>query len=457
METQTPNAATSRHGLWSSRLVFILVAAGAAIGLGNIWKFPFMAGANGGAAFILVYLACIAFIGVPVLMAEVMLGRRGRLNPVASLKQLALDADASVHWRLLGYLGALTLLLIFSFYSVISGWTFAYIKFGWSGAFNDASPDEVATLFTDFLANPKMLLLWHTAFIAMSLYTVLFGVQRGLERVIRFVMPLMLILLGLLVIYAVIAGDWMAGMRFLFTPDFSQVTYKTVIAAMGQALFTLAVGASAMMVYGAYLPKNVPMGSTLLTIAGLDTAIALMAGLAIFPIVFAYALSPAEGPGLVFVTLPIAFGQMPWGQFFAGIFFLLLLFAAWTSALSFAEPLTMLLIERFKISRKKAAMIVGFIAWALGIGTLLSFNVWADYKLFGHWDFFTAIDGLASNILLPIGALLFAVFAGWVMKRDDSHDELALSRQWQYRLWRFLIRYVAPISILIIFASPLIL
>lgn len=446
----------SLHGMWSSRLVFILAASGAAIGLGNIWKFPYMAGMGGGAAFILIYLAAVLTIGLPILLSEVMLGRRGRRNPVDTMQNLAIEAGSTPLWRYLGWIGALTILLMFSFYSVVAGWTIAYTAMGFDGTFSQASARHIGEIFAAFVADPLMLLVWHTAFMLLVMGTVILGIRKGLERVSYVIMPLMFALIILLIGYGAAEGDMLTAAEFLFRPDFSQIDSSTIISAMGLAFFTLAVGAGALLVYGAYLPKSVPIGSSLLVIAGLDTLIALLAGLAIFPIVFQHGLSPAEGPGLVFVTLPIAFGVMPAGDFFAGVFFLLLLFAAWTSAISFAEPLTMLLMERGKISRTKAAIIVGFCVWFLGIGTLLSFNLWSEFKFFGHWNFFAAVDGLALNVLLPLGGLGFAIFSGWIMKREDSYQELALRWDFMYQVWRFLVRFVTPLMILVVFINALI-
>ncbi len=440
----------SVHGEWSSRGVFVLAATGSAVGLGNIWKFPYITGENGGGAFVLVYLLCIACIGVPIMMAEVLIGRRGRQSPINTMLALAREARHSRHWRYLGWAGVVAGFLILSYYSVIAGWVLSYVMNTASGTFTGASADEVEAVFNDLLASPGTLLFWHTLFMVMTVAVVARGVRRGLEQAVRFLMPALFILLLVMVGYALSTGYFVLGLEFLFNPDFSKLSGDSVLVAMGHAFFTLSLGMGAIMIYGSYMPEKVSIARTTFMIAGADTLVALLAGMAIFPLVFANGLEPGAGPGLIFVTLPIAFGQMPGGTFFGTLFFILVVFAAWTSSISLVEPAITWLVESRGFTRGKAAVGVGVVTWFMGIGTVLSFNLWSDYTLFDK-TFFDLIDYLAANIMLPLGGLFIALFAGWVMAKKDSQDELQMDDTFSYRLWRFLIRYVTPLGVIVVF------
>jgi NSS family neurotransmitter:Na+ symporter len=448
MMTANPVSKTKREH-WSSRLGFILAATGAAVGLGNIWKFPYMAGDNGGSAFVLVYLICVAFIGIPLMLAEMIIGRRGQQNPVNSLQTLALEANRSPAWSIVGWLGAVTLLLVLSFYSVVAGWSIAYMFRAWMGTFNHLDVAAINTLWENFLADPWQLMFWHALFMILTMWVVERGVESGLEKASEIMMPALFLVLIVLVVYAYFNGDFQSGFNFLFSFKLQKVSPQVVISAMGHAFFTLAIGAGCMLVYGSYLTRDVRLGGAVITIVILDVLVAILAGLAIFPIVFAYHLTPESGPGLMFQILPIAFAKMVGGQLFGGLFFVLLLFAAWTSSISIAEPLVILLTERHGFSRLNAAIIVGLVAWLLGLGSLLSFNVWQNFKVFNHWNVFGAITDVATNILLPLGGLGYAIFAGWVMKPEIAAQELKI-RPWLFRIWLFLVRYVVPLAIIII-------
>ncbi|MDH5231012.1 MAG: sodium-dependent transporter [Gammaproteobacteria bacterium] len=441
---------SSIHGEWSSRWAFILAATGSAVGLGNIWKFPYITGENGGGAFVLVYLVCIAVIGIPIMMAEVMLGRRGRSTPINTMKRLAMEAGQSKLWSFLGWSGMIAGFLILSYYSVIAGWSLAYIFKSASGEFTGSSAETISTLFGDFLAQPFEISLWHSVFMLITMVVVARGVRHGLEKAVRFLMPALFVLLLIMVGYAMNSGAFSDGLRFLFSPDFSKITGPGILVAMGHAFFTLSLGMGAIMIYGSYLPQNTSIAQTTFWIAGADTVVALLAGMAIFPIVFANGLEPGSGPGLIFVTLPIAFGQMPGGLFFGTLFFILLLFAAWSSAISLIEPAVTWLVENRNMQRFKACVYAGLATWLLGMGTVLSFNQWAEIKIFGK-TFFDNLDFLTSNIMLPLGGLCIAIFAGWLLPRLMSADELAMKSDSQYELWRFLVRYITPIGVAIVF------
>lgn len=444
---------TSREH-WTSRIGFILAATGAAVGLGNIWKFPYMAGDNGGSAFVLVYLLCVAIIGVPLMLAEMIIGRRGQQNPVTSLYNLAKEAHKSTHWTIIGWIGATTLILVLSFYSVVAGWSIAYLIRAWMGTFNQLNDAAINALWQNFLANPWQLLFWHGIFMIMTMWVVAKGVQSGLERASKILMPGLFLILFILDIYAYFNGDFASGFNFLFAFKLQKVSPEIVISAMGHAFFTLAIGAGCMLVYGSYLTRDIRLSGAVMTIVILDVLVAILAGLAMFPIVFAHHLTPQGGPGLMFEVLPIAFAKMLGGQFFGGLFFILLLFAAWTSSISIAEPLVILLTERHGFKRVTASLWVGLMGWVLGIASLLSFNVWRNFKLLDHWTVFTAITDLATNILLPLGGLGYALFAGWVMNKKIVAKELG-TRPFLFKIWLYLVRYVAPLGILLIIINSL--
>ena len=449
----------SIHGVWSSRLAFVLAATGSAVGLGNIWKFPYIAGENGGGAFVLVYLMCIAVIGIPIMMAEVMLGRRGRQSPINTMRTLVEEAGANRAWVWLGWAGVLAGFLILSYYSVIAGWALAYVFRFSSGMFTGATAEGVGSIFDQLVSDPERLLAWHTLFMVLTMIIVSRGVRGGLERAVRFLVPALFVLLIMLDGYALADGAFNEGVKFLFNPDFSRITANGVLIAMGHAFFTLSLGMGAIMVYGSYLPERASIAKTSITIALLDTLVAMLAGLAIFPVVFVNGLDPGEGAGLIFKTLPIAFGHMPGGVFFGTMFFVLLVFAAWTSAISLIEPAVAWLVENKGMHRVYASVVAGVATWACGLLTVLSFNKWADFKplsfisIFRDYTVFDLLDYLTANIMLPLGGLCIAIFSVWVMKRDDSTQELDMGDGAAYRLWHFLVRYVTPVAVLMVFLN----
>ena len=437
----------SIHGQWSSRWVFILAATGSAVGLGNIWKFPYIAGEYGGGAFVLVYLVCVALIGIPIMMAEVMLGRRGRQSPINTMRALAKAEGRHGIWSWIGWMGVLAGFLILSYYSVIAGWALAYVFRTGSGAILTADAAGIQKIFSELVSDPEKLLAWHTIFLVMTMVVVSRGVKQGLEKAVRFLMPVLLILLLVLVGYAMNTGHFYEGVNFLFKPDLSKLTGGAILTAMGHAFFTLSLGMGAIMIYGSYLPENASIARTSIIISIADTGVALLAGLAIFPIVFSFPeLTPGAGPGLIFQTLPLAFAQMPGGQIFGTLFFVLIVVAAWTSSISLIEPAVAWLIENRGMTRIMAAVWCGVVTWLVGIATVLSFSHWAfDFNFLGtvkHNGVFDILDILTANIMLPVGGLLIAIFAGWMMKQKHSKEELALNHS--YKVWQFLIKYVAP-------------
>ncbi len=439
---------------WSTRMSFILAAAGSAVGLGNIWKFPYITGENGGGAFVLVYLACILVIGIPVMMAEVMIGRRGQQSPPNSMAALAKEAGANPFWKWVGWMGVLAGFLILSFYTVIAGWAVSYIPVAGASSFVGATPDQIGGMFEGMLADPVRLLFWSTLVIIATMFIVGKGVNAGLEKAVNILMPALLVLLLVMVGYAMTTGYFMQGVSFLFTPDFSKLTGESVLVALGHAFFTLSLASGAIMTYGSYVPKEMSIAKTSVYIGITDTLVALFAGLAIFPIVFANGLEPGAGPGLIFVTLPIAFGQMPLGTLVGTLFFIMLSIAALTSAISMIEPGVARMVEKFKISRFKACTLLGLSLWTLSVGTVLSFNLWAEYKLFGK-TFFDMVDYLTANWMMPLGGLAVAVFSSWVVSKKVSQEELGLGKGLLFSAWIFTMRYITPIAIVIVFLNAL--
>jgi NSS family neurotransmitter:Na+ symporter len=438
--------------MWSSRLMFVLAAAGSAVGLGNIWRFPYVAGENGGGAFVLVYLGCIFLIGVPIMTAEILLGRAGRQSPINAMRDLVSHSNASPLWQVIGWMGALAGFMILSFYAVIAGWAMSYLFQMGSGAFTGADAGQAAAAFNELTGDVVSVVGWHTVFMLMTIGIAARGVGAGLEATVKILMPALFFLLIVLVIYsAVTSGRFVDGLSFLFSFNIEKLTWDGVLMAMGQAFFTLSLGMGAIMAYGAYIPKDVSIISTATTIALLDTSVALMSGLVIFPLVFANGLESSAGPGLMFVTLPLAFGQMTGGAFFGAIFFLLVTFAAITSSISLLEPAIAWLIERLKTTRVKAALIVGGVAWFIGLGSAFSFNIWSDVYFFNEMTFFDLMDYVSNNILLPLGGVFIALFAGWAIDQEITRDQLSTSSPLVYNAWRFLTRFIAPAAVFSVF------
>lgn len=441
------------HAQWGSRVGFILAAVGSAVGLGNIWKFPYMLGKSGGSAFMFTYLACILLIGLPILVAEWMIGRRGQRNPVDTMKIVAEQNGRSQAWSWVGISGTLGGYLILSFYSVIGGWAVNYIFKAGSGAFAGLNGDQTGAIFTSMLAEPSTLLLWHTVFMGLTVAIVAAGVAGGLERASKIMMPMLALFLGILVVYGMNTGYFGQAVSFLFSPDWSAINKNVILAALGHAFFTLSLGMGIMLAYGSYLGKEVSLIRSAAIVVALDTTMAVLAGLAIFPIVFANGLDPAVGPGLVFVTLPIAFGSMSGGTILGLIFFLLLSFAALTSSISLLESAVEFLEERTPLGRVGSTLLAGVVVWALGIASVLSFNLWSEVKFFGL-NIFDLLDTFTSKFTLPLTGLAAIIFLGWFMKQDSIREELNMG-EGRFKIWQFIYRVIAPIGVIIVFVGQL--
>ena len=445
------------HGVWTSRWTFILAAAGSAVGLGNIWKFPYITGENGGGAFVLVYLVCIALIGIPIMLAEVLLGRRGRLSPINSMRFVTKEAGLNGAWTGIGWMGVLAGLFIMSFYSVVAGWALKYMVNMASGVTAGIDAEQSGQLFSGLLADPGQLFIWHTSFSVLTAVVVMSGVNQGLAMVARVLMPLLMVMLVFLLGYGVVNGDFQQGLSFLFSPRFSDLSWNGVLIAMGHAFFTLSLGMGAIMAYGAYMPDHAKVGPTVVTVGVLDTLIALIAGLAIFPIVFANGLTPGEGPGLMFISLPIAFGNMPAGLIFGTIFFALVSIAAWSSAVSLIEPGVAWLVETKRFNRYVATIILTGVAWGLGITALLSFNIWAEFKplLLLNKTPFDFLDFITSQVMLPLGGLFIAIFVGWFMHRKTVELEMDAENHPLLNAWLFVLRVISPLLVILVFVTTL--
>jgi NSS family neurotransmitter:Na+ symporter len=352
-------------------------------------------------------------------------------------------------------MGAIAGFLILSFYSVIAGWALSYTVDMASGTFVNISAADSGTLFGNLLGNPTQLTIWHTAFMVLTMAIVARGVNAGLEKAIKVLMPILFILLFILFGYALSSSGFAQGFAFMFDFDFSKLTSESIIIALGHAFFTLSLGLGAIMAYGAYMPENTSIAKTVVIVAFLDTAVAIMAGLAIFPIVFANGLEPSAGPGLLFQTLPIAFGQMGGGVIFGTLFFVLVSFAAWSSAISLAEPIVAWFVEKYKMSRAVAALIIGTSAWLLGLATVFSFNIWSDVKLFDK-TIFDLLDFATTNIMLPLGGLLIALFASWTMSKTKMMNEVGIDNPTMFKAWHFTLRFLAPVAIIAVLVNGLI-
>ena len=445
---------TPIHGMWSSRLAFILAATGSAVGLGNIWRFPYLASDNGGGAFVLVYLGCLFFVGLPVLNAESLIGRHGRRSPITALAQITRETGAPRAWAGIGWIGIVAGVLILSFYSVVGGWTLRYAWLYLSQLFGGPAILDPAASFGAMLADPAALALWHALFMAVTVGVVALGVEKGLERAVRFLMPALFLTLLLLVGYGATTGHLGQAASFLFRPDWSKVDSGVLVAAMGQAFFTLSLGMCAMMTYGAYLPAKVSIPRTVAIVAVCDTTVALLAGLAIFPIVISFGISPeGGGPGLIFTSLPLAFEAMPGGIVYGLAFFALLFVAAWTSSISLLEPATAYMVERGR-SRRSAALMMAGLCWALGLVTVFSFNIWSHVRMLDR-DLMGLIELVANDIMLPLGGLLIALFAGWVLKDSILREQLAGMPAWGFTVWRWLLRVLCPLLVLAVLLNAL--
>ncbi|MDA0791709.1 MAG: sodium-dependent transporter [Proteobacteria bacterium] len=433
---------------------FLMAATGFAVGLGNIWRFPYITGENGGAAFVLVYLACAVVIGIPIVMAELLIGRRGQASPPDAMARVAIGEGGSGRWRNVGRLNLATAFVIEATYCVVAGWVLWYLARAILTGFAGVDAAAASDGFADTLGNVGGLMFWTFASLAVTGLIVFFGVNDGIERSVRVLMPTLFLLMVCLVNYNMVNDGFDQAIDYLFTPDFSKVTPGMILAAIGQAFFSIGVAMAGMMVFGAYLPSSFSIARGAVMIILIDTVVALLAGLMIFPIVFRFGLDPAGGTGLIFQTLPIAFAQMPGGQFVAIIFFLLLSVAAVTSMVGLLEPLVAWVHDRWAVPRHRATVYTLAALGATSVFSVLSYNVISDWQVWG-FNLNGVLDFVSNQIMLPIGGLLIALFAGWFVSRATLSDELAMASPAMFSLWYLLIRFVAPIAIAVVLVTGL--
>lgn len=438
------------RGRWSSRLGFIMASAGSAIGLGNIWKFPYITGMHGGGAFVLFFIFCILTVGIPLMVAEMIIGRHTRKDPVGAFRRMKGGG-----WVVVGWLGVCAGFVILSYYCVVAGWAVDYLWLSLRGTFVQQYAQQVPQLFSGLLASDGNQLFWQALFMTMTVVIVIGGVKNGLERANKIMMPILFLILVGLAWAGLLSPGGSKALDFLFTPDWSKLDPSAMLEAMGHAFFSLSLGMGAMLTYGSYADEETSIPKVAITVSLMDTLVALLSGLAIFPIVFTYGMAPAAGPGLVFKTLPILFSQMPGGAVIAILFFLLLVFAALTSAISLLEVVVAYYCDEKRWDRTKATLVMGLVIFAVGVPSALSNNLLKDWQVIGGRNFLDSFDFVATNYLLPLGGLLIALFAGWVLTPSVAKSEMAQGGEgWRlYPLWRFLIRYVSPILVALVFLN----
>ena len=429
---------SSSHPIWSNRWTYILATTGAAVGLGNIWKFPYIAGENGGGAFVLMYLLCILLLGLPIMIGEVMLGRKGRANPVHAMLAQAKSAGLSKGWSFIGIMGVAAGIMILMYYSVVAGWSLEYVFQSATSSYMGKTPTDVAAGFGVFAQDTTRQLIWHSLFITVTGFIVGLGVTRGIGNAVNILMPILFLLLLMLLWYAYKNGEFMRGLTFMFSADFSKLTGDSLLTAMGHAFFTLSLGMGTIMVYGSYMPESQSIPGASVTVAFLDTLIALIAGMAIFPLVFASGLEPGSGPGLLFETLPIAFSDMWGGAFFGTGFFVLVSIAALSSSISLIEP-GIAWLEKLGITRIAATVGLALLCWIGGVASIFSSEV------------FDTLDFITANIMLPLGGLLIAIFVGWKLGYTRVRKEVTGVNNGLFNVWFVVLRFITPIGVIVVF------
>ena len=442
---------------FGSKIGAILAAAGSAVGLGNIWRFPYEAGNHGGAAFILIYLACVFIMGMPIMIAEFTVGRRAKASTGRAFGLLANNSK----WNFIGMLGVLAGLLILGYYSVVAGWTLEYILTSVTNGFADKKPEDFVAAFQTFSQDPIRPVIWLLAFLFFTHFIVVKGVKDGIEKSAKIMMPVLFILIVVLAICSMTLPNASKGLEFLLKPDFSKVNADVFLGAMGQAFFSLSLGIGCLSTYASYFGSDTRLGKTALSVGVIDTFVAILAGLIIFPAAFSVGIQPDAGPSLIFITLPNvfqqAFGGIPFlAMVFSLLFYVLLALAALTSTISLHEVVTAYLNERFTISRNRAAMLVTGFCVATGILSSLSLGAW-DAKFFSL-SFFDLLDFVTAKLMLPLGGLLVCLFVGWYLKRSVSYEELTnygLQKATYFPVYMFILRYFAPIAITLIFVNEL--
>ncbi len=438
---------------WNSNFGFVMACVGAAVGLGNIWKFPYMTGTQGGGAFVLIYLVTVFAIAIPIAAAELMIGRKGQSDASTSVRNIAEENNRSAAFGAIGGIGVLGSFVLLTFYAVIAGWVSAYIWRTVSGQIDGLEASSAGTMFDSLLASPSEMILHQIGFLAIIGLILVRKLSAGLERANIILMPSLIVMLILIAIYGAVAGDIAAAVTYLFTPDFSKINAGVVQSAVGHGFFSVGVGAAMLITYGSYINKPINIGKAAIIIGLADTAIALLAGLGIFAIVFAQSLDPTAGPGLIFTTLPLAFAQISGGVILAFIFFVLVYFAALTSGLSLSEVIIRWAENKFNWSRKRAAFVMLAAAFLIGLATVFSFNIWAEIQIAGR-SLFDAKDYLVTAYIMPLGGLGVILFASWLMPVATLQQVFGGGGALFYG-WLWCARLVAPIGIIWVFLGGL--
>lgn len=446
------NGNSGRDG-FSSRFGIICAAAGSAIGLGNIWRFPYVVGENGGGAFLLIYLGFILLLGIPVMLSEFVIGRRGQRNAYGSFKKLS----KSKSWPLVGLMGIIAAFIILAFYSTIAGWTLEYVYLATANTFKGMDSEEIGNLFDSFHTSTFRPLMWQLIFMVLTAWIIVAGIKKGIEKYTKILMPFLFLLLLIIVVRSLTLPDSLKGIQFLFKPDFSAISAKTFLQALGQAFFSLSIGMGTLITYGSYIQKKNKLANISFEVSIADTLIAVLAGVAIFPAVFSFGMDPAEGAGLIFNVLPNIFQQMPGGYFFGLMFFVLLSIAALTSSISILEVVVAFMVEELKLPRRRSTIIAALAATFVGVLCTLSFGALCNVQIFNN-TIFDNLEFTASNILLPLGGLFIVLFTGWFLGIDNVKDEMSNSGVLKLRLFNlfvFVIRYIAPVAIIIVFLNSI--
>jgi len=434
---------------FGSKFGIIAATAGSAIGLGNIWRYPYVVGENGGAAFILIYLCIVIGIGIPVMLSELAIGRRAQQNVYGSFRKLAPNRP----WYLIGLMGVVAAFMILAFYTVVAGWTLEYLYQSFIGGFHGKSPEQLGSMYNNFIGSTTRPMIWFFVFMGMTAFIVAAGIKNGIEKSTKIMMPLLFVLLIVLIVRSVTLPDASKGINFIFKPDFSKITASTFLVALGQAFFSLSIGMGTLITYGSYIQKKDNLASTALSVVIADTLVAVLAGVAIFPAVFSFGIPAEAGPGLAFITLPNIFEQMPGGTIFSIMFFILLGVAALTSTISILEVIVAFFVEELKMKRGPATWLATFSVSVLGVFCVLSTSTMADNKIFGK-TVFELLEYSTANVLLPMGGFFIVIFVAWFFGRDKAKEELSNNGALKARyisLFLFIIKFVAPLAIAFVF------
>jgi NSS family neurotransmitter:Na+ symporter len=441
------------HEQWTSKTGFVLAAIGGAVGLGNIWKFPYLTGENGGGAFVLVYLAAVVLVAIPILIAELQLGKRGHKDIVSGTRNVAVAAGKSKYWGIIGWLGMLAAFFVLTYYSVIAGQVIDYFFQTSTGTFVGMNPEEARAQFDIIEASPGRMIIGHTVIMIITIAIVARGIQGGIEKAAKIMMPAFFVMLAGMFFYSLAVADFGRGWDYMFTFDFAKVTPEVILRAIGQAFFSIGIGFGYMLAFGSYLTEDISIPKTAVIISLADAGVALIAGLVIFPLVFSYGLEPGEGPDLIFRILPIVFSQMNLGVIVGSVFFLLLTFAALSSAIAILQPAVSYLEESWGFSVKGAALAAGGAAWFLGIGSVFSFNLWKEvyplsfFETFATSTVMDVVDFLTANYMMLVGGILIAIFVGWSFKSEWIKSEFEGINPMLFTLWLWLARIVAPAAV----------